>query len=547
MTPVASIIIPSYNHARWLAAAIDSCLAQTVPCEVIVVDDGSTDHTAEVLAAYEGRIRIVSLPHGGPSIARNAGLDLARGEFVMLLDADDVIEPTKVERQLQAFTDEIGWVLCDVLIQDEAKSRTEQASVRYDYARRNIGGWITEQLTRSNFIPIMSPLVRRSVISDVIRFNDDRVPEDWHFWLDVAKVARARYVPEVLATYRKRRQGRSRLPLKARKYMPNITDPLRLNLGCGNPRERSWHPIDGLVNMDKSLGWSFEDGLGDFVDHSVSGITISHALMYVPVDKWPYVFSEFARVLAPGGVVRITEDVTDDPKSRRFGGWQGSEPAVTLTTTALVRRHLEQAGLVVHELGKHESKYRDLSLCQAQHGDDVFFLEGVKLDSVLFAPHSDDETLFAAFTILKYRPRVVVCFPSAGDYGDTATREQETRDAMGVLGGGPVEQWSTARSLVEQMRDFDGRVHPLRVWAPHPNASHPDHVAVAVAALDVFGDRVRQYHTYNANGKVREGVEVAFEPAWIQQKLRALARYTSQIAHPRAHAFFLDDLREYVP
>lgn len=543
---IASIIIPAYNHARWLPAAIDSALAQTVPCEVIVVDDGSTDHTTAVLERYGDRVRLVSLPHGGPSIARNAGLDLAIGEFVMLLDADDVIAPTKVERQMEAFTPEVGWVLCDVEIQDEARGRTDLASKRYDYADRDLGGWIRDQLTRSNFIPIMSPLVRRSVLSDVIRFHDDRVPEDWHFWVEVAAAARVRYVPEVLATYRKRRTGRSRVPLKARAVSPNLTEPLRLNLGCGNPREASWHPMNGMVNLDKSLGWSFEDGLGDFVDHSVYGITISHALMYVALEHWPKVFSEFTRVLAPGGVVRITEDVTDDPKSSRFGGWKGSDPAVTLTSAALVKTYLERAGLVAHEVSRSETKFADPSLCQAQHGDPphVFFVEGVKLNGTLFAPHNDDETLFAAFTILKYRPRVVVCYPSVGDYGDPLVREQETRDAMSVLGGGPVEQWARG-DLEAQMREFDARLHPVRVWAPDLNASHPDHVAVALAAINVFGDRVHRYHTYNGD-KVRRGAEAPFEPEWVQQKLRALARYTSQIIHPRANQFFTWDLKEYI-
>ena len=334
--------------------------------------------------------------------------------------------------------------------------------------------------------------------------------------------------------------------MKARKVCPNLTEPLRLNLGCGNPSEASWHPIDGMVNLDKSLGWSFEDGLGEFVDHSVYGITISHSLMYVALEHWPKVFSEFTRVLAPGGVIRITEDVTDDRRSSRFGGWKGSDPAVTLTSAALVKEHLERAGLVAREVSRDETQFSDRSLCQAQHGDPphVFFVEGLKLNGTLFAPHADDETLFASFTILKYRPRVIVCYPSAGDYGDTAQREQETRDAMSVLGGGPVEQWNGA-DLVAQMRAFDERVHPVRVWAPHPNASHPDHVAVAVAALQVFGQRVHQYHTYNERGKVRDGREVAFEPAWIQHKLRALARYTTQIGHPRAHRFFLEDLREF--
>jgi LmbE family N-acetylglucosaminyl deacetylase len=96
------------------------------------------------------------------------------------------------------------------------------------------------------------------------------------------------------------------------------------------------------------------------------------------------------------------------------------------------------------------------------------------------------------------------------------------------------------------MRRIDGVLAPSLVLAPHPAASHPDHVHVAEAARRVFGDRVLSYHTYDAAGKVRRGTLVPIEPVWIGQKLRALARYESQITHPRAHQFFMDDLQEYV-
>ena len=88
---VASIIIPSYNHAQWLPDAIESALAQTERCEVIIVDDGSTDGTISLLDRYKDRVRAVTLSHGGPSVARNTGIDMARGDFVMFLDADDVL------------------------------------------------------------------------------------------------------------------------------------------------------------------------------------------------------------------------------------------------------------------------------------------------------------------------------------------------------------------------------------------------------------------------------------------------------------------------
>ncbi len=546
MSPVASIVIPTYNHAQWLAEAIDCALAQTVRCEVIVVDDGSTDDTPAVLQQYHGRIRAAAVPHGGPSLARNHGLELAQGEFVMFLDADDLIAPTKIARQLAEFTPEIGWVLCDVQIEDEAKGTVTTAARQYRYAQRDLGGWISSQLASENFIPIMAPLVRRSVLEG-IRFDDRLVPEDWHFWSAVASAARVRYMPDVLATYRHRRTGRSRLPKKSRIVRANISEPLRLNLGCGTPGTRSWHPIDGFVNLDKSLGWRFEDGLGDFIDGSVAGITISHALMYVPESAWPDVFAEFARVLRPGGVVRITEDHTCHPASSRLGGWKGSQPAVTLTSPQLVREHLERAGLVSRYVSKTETRFGDVSLCQAQHGEepDVFFVEGQRIAALLFAPHNDDECLFASSLVLKHRPLVVVCFESTGDYGDPRTREAETRAAMSVLGAAGVEQWQGG-DLITQMLEVDTRLHPVRVFAPHVESSHRDHVAVARAAAAVFGDRLTTYHTYVDGEKVRKGQLVPLEPTWVHKKLRALLRYESQITHPRAHQFFAEDLREYV-
>lgn len=536
---VASIIIPTYQHAKYLSDAIESALAQTVPCEVIVVDDGSTDNTAAVLACFG--VKTIRQDHAGPSKARNAGIEAATGEFIMFLDADDVIAPTKIEKQLAAFTDDIGWVICDVSIEDAASGQKITASKRYGY--NGLGGWIQSLLAERNIFPIMAPLVRRSVLNG-IRFNDDLIPEDWHFWHAVAGAARVRYVPEVMATYRKTRTGRSRTPQQARKVSRNIVQPLRLNLGCGTEGTRSWHPIEGMVNLDKSMGWRFEDGLGDFVTGSVAGISISHSLMYVQLADWPAMFAEFARVLKPDGVLRITEDDTAHPKSRTHPrGWHD---ATTLTNPAMVKAHMERAGLRAYDMAPGETKYDDDSLIQQQHGDtpDCFWIEGVKIACVLFEPHPDDAALFGSFTVLRYRPMVVTCHGSSGDYGDTDMRAAETREAMSILGGDPVEQWQGG-DLVAQMRELDSRIKPSKVFAPDRNSSHKDHVAVADAAREVFGHRLTTYHTYNAQGRVMSDRPVSFEPAWVLAKLRALCRYESQATHRAAHAFFLDCQREY--
>jgi len=93
----ASVVIDNRNYARFLGAAIDSALAQSHPaCEVVVVDDGSTDDSRDVIARYGDRVVPVLRPHGGQAAALNAGFAAARGDLVLFLDSDDVLEPDAV-------------------------------------------------------------------------------------------------------------------------------------------------------------------------------------------------------------------------------------------------------------------------------------------------------------------------------------------------------------------------------------------------------------------------------------------------------------------
>lgn len=560
---LTSVVIPTFNHAAHLADAIDSALNQTAPSEVIVVDDGSTDDTVEVMLRYCGdpsnaRVRYIRLPHNlGVANARNFGIEAAAGEFVQFLDADDTIERDKLARQIAEFDESVGFVLCDTRIEDVG-GRVQLASERYGYAARDMGGWIAPQLEVGNFIPIHAPLIRRAALGADVRFPIDKAPEDWHFLYALAGRVRCRYLPKVLCTYKKRAGGRNSTTPRAAQSRPGAVAPLRLNLGCGDPRAPSWHPMPGFVNLDKALGWTFEQGLRDFVDRSVAGVTISHALMYVAANDWAKVLDEVARVLEPGGVVRITEDDTANPQSRHYPrGWRD---AITKTSPAQTREALERAGFTVYDVDAGTTRYPNGSLCQQQHGSppDVFFVEGVRDATLLLSPHADDESLFAAFTIIRHRPHVAICYPSPADYGETATRLEESRRAVALLGGGPVEQLpgvdleSTAAQLVPKFRELDGRIRPLRVFAPSDDTSHPDHAAVAQAAAIVFGDRLTHFQTYNFAGavqgaiaKVRVGEPVPFDAGWSERKRAALACYKTQLAHPRARQFFEWDAAEY--
>jgi glycosyltransferase involved in cell wall biosynthesis len=99
--PLVSAVIPTYNYGQFVAEAVESALAQTYsPLEVVVVDDGSTDDTAERLQPYRGRIRYLYQENRGLSGARNAGIRAARGEYVALLDSDDAWKPEKITAQM---------------------------------------------------------------------------------------------------------------------------------------------------------------------------------------------------------------------------------------------------------------------------------------------------------------------------------------------------------------------------------------------------------------------------------------------------------------
>lgn len=109
-----SVIIPTYNRAKYISRAIDSVLAQTYKdWELIIVDDGSTDNTREVVEPYlkDKRIKYVWKQNGGVSSARNKGLDIATGEFVAFLDSDDFYMPEKLEKSLKVFTEYLDVVL----------------------------------------------------------------------------------------------------------------------------------------------------------------------------------------------------------------------------------------------------------------------------------------------------------------------------------------------------------------------------------------------------------------------------------------------------
>ena len=114
MAPLVSVCIPCYNNAPHVAEAVESALAQThTPLEVVVVDDGSTDNSVEILRGFGNRIIFEAGPNRGACAARNRALALSHGDFINFLDADDLLLPHKIETQLPMLVrDEADLVFC---------------------------------------------------------------------------------------------------------------------------------------------------------------------------------------------------------------------------------------------------------------------------------------------------------------------------------------------------------------------------------------------------------------------------------------------------
>ncbi len=195
-TPDISVIIPSHDRWHTLPRALDSVLAQQLqPLEVIVVDDGSSDDTAALMAEHYPSVRLLQQKNQGVSAARNSGIKVSKGRWIALLDSDDVWHPEKLERQREQLIAEPVYRLCHC---DEIWIRN---GVRVNPKRRHqkTGGWVFEQCLPLCAISPSAALIRRDVFED-IGFFDPELPacEDYDFWLRLTHREPVLYIEEAL-------------------------------------------------------------------------------------------------------------------------------------------------------------------------------------------------------------------------------------------------------------------------------------------------------------------------------------------------------------
>jgi len=197
--PLVSVIIPNYNGERFLRESINSVLRQTyTPIEVIVVDDGSTDNSKEIITSYKKRIKSYFLPHRNANVARNFGFRKSSGEYVQFLDSDVVIFPEKIKVQVERFRS----LPADYGVIYGGYSVVERESNRRVDVLKGYRGNIYKILLEKDVVGNPSHLISRTTFERVGGYDEEMESmQDWDLWLRISNVSKFEFIPFLSAVY----------------------------------------------------------------------------------------------------------------------------------------------------------------------------------------------------------------------------------------------------------------------------------------------------------------------------------------------------------
>ncbi len=207
-SPLVSVVIPTYNRINLLSDAIKSVYEQTYKnIEIIVVDDGSTDATRQMVISCFPQVRYIYQRNQGVSVARNTGIRHAVGEFVAFLDSDDLWIPGKLEKQLNEFKKS---PTLKIVAGNRIKIKPEER-VSWPRITTNTKNISFLWLLAGKHLPTPSVIVRREVFSQVGYFNTNLTTgEDWDLWLRIVSVGSAVYLRSPVTIVRDSRNSLSK-------------------------------------------------------------------------------------------------------------------------------------------------------------------------------------------------------------------------------------------------------------------------------------------------------------------------------------------------
>ena len=215
ITPKVSIVIPTYNHARYICFALDSVINQGYAnVEVFVIDDGSTDSTADLVKPYLSKINYVYKENGGTPSALNLGLSLATGKYICWLSADDVLIGEKVSRQVGLMESDpcLGFSYTSFVVIDGNGNKQYDVNSPYFSDKQEM----VTRLMEGCFINGSSVMMRSSALKIVGNF-DESLPQahDYDLWFRFLRYYSCGFLSEPLLAYRWHGENMSQNPDEA--------------------------------------------------------------------------------------------------------------------------------------------------------------------------------------------------------------------------------------------------------------------------------------------------------------------------------------------
>lgn len=247
VNPTVSVIIPTYNCERYIAETINSILNQTLSdIEVIVVDDGSTDRTREIVASFDTTVRLITQPNARVCAARNRGISEAVGQYICLMDHDDYWFPHKLEQQvalLQA-QPEVGVVYSAFILWHADSNGHFPEPASFDIAAYpdgidpELSGWIYHQFLLDCWMLTSTAMFRREVFEICGNF-DVNLPysEDWDLWLRISREFQFIKQNKPTTLYRQHHQQGNRI-LRPVDYRTELLEQAEAKWGMCSPDGR---------------------------------------------------------------------------------------------------------------------------------------------------------------------------------------------------------------------------------------------------------------------------------------------------------------------
>ena len=211
-TPLISVIVPIYQVEAYLEECLDSILNQTYcNLEIILIDDGSPDRCGEICDRYasqDSRIQVIHQSNAGLSAARNAGMDIATGEYISFIDSDDYIDPHFYEKLLEGFKEypEVKVTSCQVFKNENGEITPQNSKLHHQYPTIHSSRWCQDAILGKNYVTVWNKLYQAELLKE-IRFRKGRIVEDILFMYDflpicISQQAFLLLLPDYLYYYR---------------------------------------------------------------------------------------------------------------------------------------------------------------------------------------------------------------------------------------------------------------------------------------------------------------------------------------------------------